>query len=58
MEIVLDAMELVKEWAYTPQTGLTVALAEDKRRAVKVDMASKTFAGLVDTEGSKPISDA
>ena len=58
MEIVLDARELVKEWAYTPQTGLTVALAEDKRRAVKVDMASKTFAGLVDTEGSKPISDA
>ena len=58
MEIVLDATELVKEWAYTPQTGLTVALAEDKRRAVKVDMASKTFAGLVDTEGSKPISDA
>jgi hypothetical protein len=35
-----DAAALAKEWAYTPQTGLTVAGADDKRAAVKVQKAS------------------
>lgn len=35
------------EWAYTPQSGLTVALLTDKRPAVKVKTVSETFAGVV-----------
>lgn len=49
------AKELVKEYAYTPDTGLTVALANDKRPAVKVQKPSDAFgdavAALVDSGG-------
>lgn len=38
-----DAKKLVHEWAYTPQSGLTVALKADKRVAVKVQTAAETF---------------
>ena len=38
-----EAKELVKEYAYTPTTGLTVARADDKRPAVKVLPGSETF---------------
>ncbi|TXH46974.1 MAG: DUF2800 domain-containing protein [Desulfurellales bacterium] len=38
-----EAKKLVHEWAYTPQSGLTVALKADKRVAVKVQTASETF---------------
>lgn len=31
-----EAKELVKEWAYTPQTGYTIALETDKRPAVEM----------------------
>lgn len=34
---------LVKEYAYTPQTGLTVALDDDKRPAVKVQSTTEAF---------------
>lgn len=42
-----DAKSFVKTWAYTPQKGLTVALADDKRPAIRVQKASETFAGAV-----------
>lgn len=48
------AKELVKEYAYTPQTGLTVAVDTDKRVAVKVETTAQAFAeGLknMQTEG-------
>jgi hypothetical protein len=38
-----DAKKLVAEWAYTPVTGLTVALASDKRVAQKVTLGSEAF---------------
>jgi hypothetical protein len=37
------AKKLVAEWAYTPVTGLTVALASDKRVAQKVEPGSTAF---------------
>jgi hypothetical protein len=37
------AKKLVAEWAYTPVTGLTVALASDKRVAQKVEPGSVAF---------------
>lgn len=39
-----DAKKLVREYAYTPQTGTTVALLDDPRPAVKVQTAAETFA--------------
>lgn len=39
-----EAKALVKEYAYTPQSGLTVALEDDKRQAVKVQLAGESFA--------------
>lgn len=42
------AKALVKEWAYTPQAGLTVALAEDKRQEIKVQKTSEAFAKALD----------
>lgn len=41
------ARAFVKEWAYTPETGLTVALEGDNRQGVKVDKASDVFANAV-----------
>lgn len=46
-ELGVDAKKLVGEWAYTPQTGLTVALATDKAPAVKVKKTAETFAGAL-----------
>lgn len=37
------AKEATAEWAYTPDTGYTVALASDPRPAVKIEPPSKTF---------------
>lgn len=46
-----EAKKLVHEWAFTPQSGLTVALKTDKRVAVKVQTASETFSNpYVDNE--------
>ena len=41
------AKELVKEYAYTPQTGLTVAVDTDKRVAVKVETTQQAFGDTV-----------
>ena len=38
------AKELVREFAYTPMTGLTVAVDTDKRGAVKVETTEQAFA--------------
>jgi len=38
------AKVLIKEWAYTPESGLTVALESDKRVGVKVQSTADTFA--------------
>ena len=43
------AKELTKTWAFTPQTGLTVALASDPKPAVKVEKAVDIFKHLIDT---------
>lgn len=42
-----DAKELVHEFAYTPDSGLTVALRSDRRAEVKVKSLAETFAGAV-----------
>jgi Protein of unknown function (DUF2800) len=42
-----EAKELVREYAYTPQTGLTVATDEDKRVAVKVETTQQAFGAAV-----------
>lgn len=38
---------LVKEWAYTPESGLTVALESDRRVGVKVQTTKELFSGAV-----------
>lgn len=43
-----DAKSLVKEWAYSPLTGTTVALASDKREAIKVQSGAEVFAGVIE----------
>ncbi len=40
------ATDLVKEWAYTPQTGTTVALDSDNRPAINVKTMAETFANV------------
>lgn len=48
MELVdPEAKKLMGEWAYTPQTGLTVALESDKRVAVKVQSAVDAFGSAI-----------
>ena len=44
-----SAKDFVKEYAYTPQSGLTVAMADDPRPAVKVEPLGKAFAHLATT---------
>lgn len=41
------AKELVKEYAYMPQTGFTVALADDKRIGVKLQTTQAAFGGAI-----------
>lgn len=38
-----EGKAVVGEWAFTPQTGLTVALESDKRPAVKVQTTAEAF---------------
>lgn len=45
-----DAKALVKEWAYTPESGLTVALEGDKKPGVKVKSMTETFAAAIAKE--------
>lgn len=46
-KIGAEAKELVKEYAYTPQTGLTVATDEDKRPGVRVETSEQAFGEAV-----------
>lgn len=48
------AKALTREWAYTPDTGLTVALETDRRSAVKVQSTTEAFAGAVAALGEGP----
>lgn len=43
----IAAPDLVKEWAFTPKTGLTVALDSDRRVGVKVQTAAEAFGEAV-----------
>jgi hypothetical protein len=45
-ELGQEAKSLVKTWAYTPQTGLTVARYDDRRSAIKITKPSEQFAGM------------
>jgi len=47
------AAELVKEYAYTPQTGLTVATDDDNRVEVKVQTTEQAFGGAIRTMRDK-----
>lgn len=42
-----SAKKLVREWAYTPDTGYTVAGLDDKRIAVKVQTSQEAFGAAV-----------
>ena len=46
-----EAREFVREYAYTPQTGLTVARADDKRVAVRVETTQQVFGNIVASLG-------
>lgn len=46
-----EAKELVREYAYTPQSGLTVATDDDKRVAVKVETSQQAFGDAVKNLG-------
>ena len=46
-----EAKVLVKEWAFTPQTGLTVALDSDPRQAVKVQTMREAFPSTAEIAG-------
>lgn len=41
------AKDMVREYAYTPQTGLTVAIDSDKRVAVKVETTQQAFGDAI-----------
>lgn len=43
-----EAKKLVREYAYTPLTGLTVATAADKRPGVKVESTEQAFPNALD----------
>lgn len=43
-----QAKDFVKEFAYLPQTGYTVAPMDDPRAAIKIEKASDTFASAVE----------
>jgi Protein of unknown function (DUF2800) len=47
-----EATTLVKEWAYTPQTGLTVVDASDPKPGVKVQSTAEAFGAAVEALGA------
>lgn len=47
-EVSAEAKKFVAEYAYMPVTGLTVALTDDKRSAVKVQSAQDRFAAALE----------
>jgi hypothetical protein len=50
------AKALVKEYAYTPESGLTVALADDNRVGVKVQTTTEIFGAAVAALGKETAS--
>ena len=46
-ELGKAAKDLVAEWAFTPRTGTTVALWDDKRVAIKVTSSQQAFGDAV-----------
>lgn len=50
-KVSAGAKTLVHEWAYTPQTGLTVADEDDNRPEVKVQTSTEAFAAALANEG-------
>jgi hypothetical protein len=42
-----DAKKFVSEFAYTPDTGFTVALADDRRVSVSRPKAAETFSHFI-----------
>lgn len=44
----VEAKKLVKEFAFTPNTGFTVAMADDKRVAVTIETAIQAFPNILD----------
>lgn len=47
LEKLVDAKEFVKEYAYMPVTGLTVATANDRRTGIKVQSSTERFGAAV-----------
>ncbi len=43
-----DGKKITREWAYTPESGYTVALEDDKRPGVKVQTTTEVFAVALD----------
>lgn len=52
-----DGKKLTREWAYTPESGLTVAMASDKRAGVKVTSTVEAFAGALAALVTEPKGD-
>lgn len=50
-KVAADAKPLVKEWAYTPTSGLTVALASAPGVAVRVETTADTFSTALTQAG-------
>jgi hypothetical protein len=50
-----EAKALVKEWAFTPTSDLTVALASDPRVGVTVDPLAKSFADALANIGGEDV---
>ena len=48
----VEAKALVREWAYTPQTGLTLVKASDPKPGVKVERASEVFKNVVEADNA------
>lgn len=56
MEEVAGRSEVAK-WAFTPQTGMTVALADDRRTGVKIPDLAETFAHYLPATASEKVSE-
>jgi hypothetical protein len=41
------AKALVKEWAFTPKTGMTIAPIDDPRLAIKVQPLAEVYTGVI-----------
>jgi hypothetical protein len=51
-----EAKDMVKEWAFTPTSDLTVALASNPGVAVTVEPLAKSFADALANIGGEDVS--